>query len=80
MFSKIGESWDDAYIGSLHGREENFIEKVKKYKKVGLLTDKNWTPYNIAKELEKNELSNFLLDGIWSCHRRVRETPSSSGR
>lgn len=61
MFSKLGESWDDAYIGSLHGREENFIEKIKKYKKVGLLTDKKWTPSSIANELVKNNLSDRTI-------------------
>lgn len=61
MFSKLCESWDDAFIGSLHGREENFIEKVKEYKKVGLLTDKQWTPSKIANELVKNDLSDRTI-------------------
>ncbi len=56
MFSKIGESWDDAYIGSLHGREEDFIEELKIHNKVGLLTDKKWTPSRIAEELINNEM------------------------
>lgn len=61
MFSKLGESWDDAYIGSLHGREENFIEKIKEYKKVGLLTDKKWTPSKIANELVENNLKHRTI-------------------
>lgn len=51
MFSKIGESWHDAYLGSLHGREQDLVNLVSKNKKVGLLTDKKWTPQKIAKEL-----------------------------
>lgn len=51
MFASIGESWEDAYLGSLHGRENDFVQKVKEYKKVGLLTDSKWTPYKIAQRL-----------------------------
>ncbi|MTI46561.1 MAG: precorrin-6y C5,15-methyltransferase (decarboxylating) subunit CbiE [Firmicutes bacterium] len=61
MFSAIGETWDDAYIASLHGREMNFIEKVKKYKKIGLLTDKNWTPQKIAEKLSQEGLNNRTI-------------------
>ncbi len=51
MFSRIGESWHDGYLGSLHGREQDLINLVSKNKKIGLLTDKKWTPHTIAKEL-----------------------------
>ncbi|MBS4535488.1 precorrin-6y C5,15-methyltransferase (decarboxylating) subunit CbiE [Clostridium sp. D2Q-14] len=51
MFSKIGEPWDDAYIASVHGRDLDIVEKVKKYNKVGLLTDKKWSAQNIAQTL-----------------------------
>lgn len=61
MFAKIKETWDDAFVGSVHGRELNIIEKVKKYKKVGLLTDKINTPQNIAKRLEEAGLSNVKI-------------------
>lgn len=56
MFARIGESWEDAYIGSLHGREIDFINITKEIKKVGLLTDKKWTPKKIAAELVNNNL------------------------
>ncbi len=61
MFSRIGHSWEDAYIGSLHGRENDFVNMVKEYKKVGLLTDKKWTPVNIAKELLSNGVSDRTI-------------------
>lgn len=61
MFAKIKETWDDAFVGSVHGRELNIIEKVKKYKKVGLLTDKINTPQNIAKRLDEAGLSNVKI-------------------
>lgn len=58
MFSKIGETWDDAYITSLHGRELDIVEKVKRHSKVGILTDKKWSPQNIAKELIRSGITN----------------------
>ncbi|MTI65216.1 MAG: precorrin-6y C5,15-methyltransferase (decarboxylating) subunit CbiE [Firmicutes bacterium] len=58
MFSKIGETWDDAYISSLHGRKEDFIKMVKDYKKVGFLTDNKLTPNKISEKLLKNNLNN----------------------
>lgn len=58
MFSKIGEPWDDAYIASVHGRNLDIVEKVKKHSKVGLLTDKKWSPQNIAKILIDAGITN----------------------
>ena len=51
MFAKIGESWWDAYITSAHGRESDYIDKLDKYYKLGILTDKKHTPQYIAGEL-----------------------------
>lgn len=51
MFSRISESWWDAYITSAHGRESDYIDKLKNYKKIGILTDKKHTPQYIANEL-----------------------------
>ncbi|WP_425446719.1 precorrin-6y C5,15-methyltransferase (decarboxylating) subunit CbiE [Dethiothermospora halolimnae] len=61
MFSKLGQTWQDAYIGSLHGREIDFIAKVREYKKVGLLTDRKWTPTKIAEELINKNINNRLI-------------------
>jgi len=55
MFSKVKLSWDDAFISSLHGRENGYLAELQRYKKVGLLTDKTThTPQVIAKQLIKN--------------------------
>ncbi|AOY75463.1 precorrin-6y C5,15-methyltransferase (decarboxylating) subunit CbiE [Clostridium formicaceticum] len=51
LFSRIKETWQETPLLSLHGRKENFIEKLKVYKKVGLLTDHLNTPEVIAKSL-----------------------------
>ena len=61
MFARIGQSWEDAYLGSLHGRENEFVEKVKEYGKVGLLTDNKWTPDRIASELLRNGIDNKIM-------------------
>lgn len=61
MFSKVKETWDDAFIGSVHGRELNITEKVRNYRKVGLLTDKVNTPQNIAKRLKEAHIENVKI-------------------
>lgn len=61
MFAKIGESWHDAYVGSLHGREDNLVELVKSYKKVGFLTDKKWNPREISKALLKEGIKERVI-------------------
>lgn len=56
LMSKLNKSWQGAYLGSLHGREENFIEKVKSYKISIWLTDKVNSPKEICKRLFKENL------------------------
>lgn len=51
MFSRISESWWDAYLTSVHGRESDYIDKLGKYHKIGILTDKRHNPQYIAREL-----------------------------
>lgn len=51
MFAKIGETWEDAYLSSVHGRDLDIIQIVKEYSKVGLLTDQRWSPQRIAQEV-----------------------------
>ena len=59
MFSKIGVMWNDAFIGSVHGRELDYIEKVNSYKFVGLLTDRINTPNNIAEKFK--DMNNIIM-------------------
>jgi cobalt-precorrin-7 (C5)-methyltransferase len=58
MFSKIGTGYEEAYIGSLHGREMDLVEKLKEYKTLGLLTDTKWTPEKIARTLIENNVKD----------------------
>ncbi|MGG0655832.1 precorrin-6y C5,15-methyltransferase (decarboxylating) subunit CbiE [Rummeliibacillus pycnus] len=51
-FSKIGESWQDAYITSVHGRSmKGLIQKIDGYDKIALLTDAENNPSAIAEYL-----------------------------
>lgn len=51
-FSKIGESWQDAYITSVHGRSmKGLIQKIDGYEKIALLTDAENNPSAIAEYL-----------------------------
>ncbi|AJA47363.1 putative cobalt-precorrin-7 C(5)-methyltransferase [Clostridium pasteurianum DSM 525 = ATCC 6013] len=56
LMAKLNKSWQGAYLGSLHGREEDFIEKVKKNKISIWLTDKVNSPKEICKSLFKESL------------------------
>lgn len=48
-FAKIGESWQDAVIISLHGRKfSNLVKEVKDYAKVFIFTEPKLSPEKIA--------------------------------
>ena len=50
MMARLNKSWQDAVFISLHGRDGD-LSKVKKHKLSILLTDRENSPSNIAKEL-----------------------------
>jgi len=54
--SKINRSWQNAYLSSVHGREEDFVTKVREYKKSIWLTDKERNPKALCKLLIENEV------------------------
>lgn len=61
FFARLGMTYDDAYLSSLHGREIDLENLVKKHNKVGLLTDKVWTPSKIAETLLALGLKKHIL-------------------
>lgn len=61
MFAKIGQTYEDAILTSLHGRNNDFVEKAKKCDLVGILTDKTWTPSSIAETLKNNNIKNKYI-------------------
>ena len=61
MFAKISDYWYDAYISSVHGKELDYVSKLKEYRTVGLLTDNNNTPQEISRVLTENELGETTV-------------------
>jgi len=60
LFSKLSMPWSQVELGSLHGREWNWIERIRMGKTMGLLTDAKQSPIRIA-----NQLINEGLQDCW---------------
>ncbi|WIF94959.1 precorrin-6y C5,15-methyltransferase (decarboxylating) subunit CbiE [Caminicella sporogenes] len=58
LMAKLNKSWHNSFIGSVHGRELNIIDIVKKYSRVILLTDFRKSPSYIASILMKEGVRN----------------------
>lgn len=56
FFARLGMTYHDAWIGSVHGVTENFVEKIKLNHKSFLLTDSINSWKKIALELSNNYL------------------------
>jgi cobalt-precorrin-7 (C5)-methyltransferase len=84
LFSRIRETWDDASLMSMHGREESLIENIEKYNKVGILTDSKWNPKKISEKIiEKNIRNKVLYIGenlSYEKERIIRTKPEEIGR
>ncbi|MFZ5969788.1 MAG: precorrin-6y C5,15-methyltransferase (decarboxylating) subunit CbiE [Bacillota bacterium] len=61
LLARIGETWQDAYVGSLHGREFNLVQAIKENEKVIVLTDHKYTPSKIASILLENHMKDIVL-------------------
>lgn len=60
---KLNKPWNNSFVGSMHGREENFIEIVKKNKLSIWLTDKKNTPIKLSKNLMENSIECTVYVG-----------------
>ncbi|MEK6729627.1 MAG: precorrin-6y C5,15-methyltransferase (decarboxylating) subunit CbiE [Planctomycetota bacterium] len=78
-FAAIGESWDDACFISLHGRDIEYaqlIKKVRSFEKVGILTDQQNTPSVIARRLLDGGIrkrSMFVCENLSLPDERILE-------
>ncbi|MEK6738856.1 MAG: precorrin-6y C5,15-methyltransferase (decarboxylating) subunit CbiE [Planctomycetota bacterium] len=78
-FAAIGESWDDACFVSLHGRDIEYaqlIRKVRSFEKVGILTDQQNTPSVIARRLLDGGIrkrSMFVCENLSLPDERILE-------
>jgi cobalt-precorrin-7 (C5)-methyltransferase len=64
LMAKLNKSWQGATLGSLHGRKEEFLEKVKTNKLSIWLTDKDNSPNFICSELIKNNIKAQVCVGV----------------
>ena len=48
FFSRLGMTWENALLTSLHGREHDLESALHTYDAIGILTDRKWTPARIA--------------------------------
>lgn len=63
LTSKINKSWNNAYTGSIHGRETNFIEKVLMYPLSIWLTDNKNNSAALCKFLYENKINCKVIIG-----------------
>ena len=77
-FAKIGESWNDAKIISLHGRKtDNLTSEIAACTKTFLFTDADFPPDMIAKRLLKDGLENrraVILENLSYPNERIIDT------
>lgn len=62
FMAKLGLSWNDANLLSLHGREMS-LETIKEYEKSVILTDKEHTPSYISEKLYEMGIKGTLIAG-----------------
>ncbi len=63
LTSKVGVMWSNAYLGSLHGREEEFLIKVKENNISIWLTDKINNPSRLCEILCENNIKAKVTIG-----------------
>ncbi|MBC8059559.1 MAG: precorrin-6y C5,15-methyltransferase (decarboxylating) subunit CbiE [Clostridiaceae bacterium] len=64
LMAKLNKSWQGAMLGSLHGRKEEFIQKIEINKLSIWLTDKENSPDFICRELIRNNIKALVYVGI----------------
>lgn len=73
-FARMGESWQDAYFSSVHGRSmKGLAQRIDGQSKVALLTDEENTPNEIAKYLLSfglTEYQAFVAESIGGANER----------
>jgi len=63
LMCKLQKSWQNAYLGSMHGRQEEFIEAVGKHETSVWLTDKSNSPQALCKKLYENNIKARVYVG-----------------
>ncbi|MDP2731177.1 MAG: precorrin-6y C5,15-methyltransferase (decarboxylating) subunit CbiE [Dehalococcoidales bacterium] len=77
-FARIGESWDDAALVSVHSRPiEDIVSLVRSSRKIGIFTDDKNTPAQIAQLLLRHNIENcraYVCEDIGTTKERIIET------
>lgn len=63
LMSKIGKSWNGKFLGSVHGREEDFLAIVKENNSCIFLTDGKNSPRALAEKLFKENINCTIWVG-----------------
>ena len=63
LMAKLAKPWQKAQLGSLHGREEAFLQVVGENKLSIWLTDNINTPQNMCKKLFENHIDAIIYIG-----------------
>ena len=63
MVAKLNMPWQEGFLGSLHGREEDFLGNIKTNNLTIWLTDKVHTPKYISSLLEKEGIESKVYVG-----------------
>jgi len=63
LMCKLQKPWQNAYIGSMHGRREEFIKVVSEYEISVWLTDKSNSPQALCTKLYENDIKATIYVG-----------------
>ncbi|AOR24278.1 precorrin-6y C5,15-methyltransferase (decarboxylating) subunit CbiE [Clostridium taeniosporum] len=63
LASKVKLPWNNAHLGSLHGRNEEFLNKVKEHEMTVWLTDKENNPRKLCEILYSNSIDCNVIIG-----------------
>jgi len=63
LMCKLKKPWQNAHLGSMHGRQEDFIKIVREYEISVWLTDKNNSPQALCKKLFDNNIKATVYVG-----------------
>ena len=63
LAAKLNKCWQGSHLGSLHGREEEFVEKVKENTLSIWLTDKKNTPADLCRKLVEAKIEAKVYVG-----------------
>ncbi|MCB2292987.1 precorrin-6y C5,15-methyltransferase (decarboxylating) subunit CbiE [Clostridium algoriphilum] len=63
LMCKLQKPWQNAYLGSMHGRQEEFIEIVREHEISVWLTDKSNSPQTLCRKLYDNNIKATIYVG-----------------